>query len=223
VFAIEFDTWNGTDLAVQIDGMPFMAWNKKVWRPDGSALGSHWLLLPSRVATRVRVRVLWNSSFVAQFQASVATSHGLEAVGISRSGLSTRASWGLGADALTNGDSQSVCFVATDRPSVLVGSWFMAFSALNDAHAWGQQAVIDAPLVATNNVFETLAACGNVSDAVQRLRIYTELSGVSAHLDGLVGRRCSPNATIFVPVVSRTQVWHVALVFMYREAGGLII
>jgi hypothetical protein len=212
---MEFKTWNGTDLAVQIDAQPFMAWNLKPWSPDYSS-ATHWLLLPSHVTTRVRVRVLWNSSFVVEFKATVSTTHGLEVVAYARSSLSTSTLWGLGG--IGNGDSQSVCFVSTDRPSVLVGSWFKAFSTLNDAHAWGQHMVVDTT-IGPDNVFQTLAACGNVSDAVQRLRIYTELSGVSAHLSGFVGRRCSPNATIFVPVVSRTQVWHVALVFLYQEAG----
>ena len=208
VSAMEFKTWNGSDLAVQIDGMPFMAWNMKPWRPDVG----NWLLLPSRVVTRVRVRVLWNASFIVEFRATVATTHGLEAVAYARSSLTTSASWGLG-DADIPGDSQSVCFVSTSRPAVLVGSWFRAFSTPNDAHAWGR-----ARSVVSADVLEQAATCGNVSDAVQRMCLHTELSGVSAYIDGHVRRRCSHNSTIFVPPVSRTQVWHVALVFVYMES-----
>ena len=209
---MEFKTWGGSDMAVQVDGMPFMAWNMKQWRPDiGSA---HWLLLPSRVVTRVRVRVLWNESFVVEFRASVATTHGVEAAAYSKSGLSTSVSWGLG-DAGTVGDSQSVCFVSTSQPAVLVGSWFRAFLAPNDAHAWG--AAISSRSVVSTEVLEQVATCGNVSHAVQRMCLYAELSGVSALVDGHVRRMCAQNSTVFVPPVSRTQVWHVALVFLYRE------
>jgi hypothetical protein len=114
---MEFKTWSGSDLAVQIDGMPFMAWNMKPWKPDVG----NWLLLPSRVVTRVRVRVLWNASFIVEFRATVATTHGLEASAYARSSLTTSVSWGLGGDVDIPGDSQSVCFVSTSRPAVLVG------------------------------------------------------------------------------------------------------
>lgn len=129
-----------------------------------------------------------------------------------KSSLATSAWWGLGEGALEpyHGDSQGVCSVTTNRPAVLVRAGFRAFSTIDDAHEWG------ARNAHAQAVFETLEACSdNVPDALQRLHLSTEL--ISAYLDDFFRRRCAQNATVFVPAVSRTQVWHVALVFVFQE------
>ena len=213
VSAMEFGSWNGTDIAVQIDGLPWAPWSQKEWRP-GFPSSSHWLLLPSPAATRVRVRVLWNESFVLQFDATQPTTHGNRVALYTKSSLATSAWWGLGEGAIEpyHGDSQGVCSVTTNRPAVIVRAGFQAFSTIDDAHAWG------ARNAHAHAVFETLEACSdNVPDALQRLYLSTELTGVSAYLDEFFRRRSAQNATVFVPTVSRTQVWHVALVFMFQE------
>jgi len=207
-WVLEVASWRGTDISIQTDGGPWMAWSKKQWKES-----PEWLLLPFPVATRVRVRALWNGTYIAEFHATVAMKHDLTTSLKTSPTLQIRSTWGMGGFG-SAGDSQSVCSGVANRPALFLGASFQAFQTLNEADTWGQQA---AASLFQDRLFESIYSCSNVSDGIQWLHRNTELEGVQAHVGGFLVEQCASRATIVVPQVSRAQLWHVAVVFVFEE------
>ena len=191
-WALELPAWHGSDLSVQTDGGPWMAWNRKHWDPQHNASvfypGAVWLLLPFEVRVRVQARVLWNNTAVVTLTASAATAHGNTVALYTPPDLRIHSTWGLG-DSGHIGDSQALCSIRTSAPAARTSILTRAFNRYSEALAWATTSDLTGPQDAA--LFEASRACANVSHGLQWLHSNTELQGVQAHLSNFAPHRGS--------------------------------
>jgi hypothetical protein len=149
-----------SEISIQTDFGPWIAWSLRDWAPDSTDVdqSSGWLLLPHRVLHHVHVRAICGLA-LCSFRHTRWTSHGATF----RKGMNMVWTWGMGGDSGL-GDTSSVCSVRC------VGG------VLHSVH------VANMPY----SVFISNSTNGNVSDGLVWARGHTELLGVETVLTSYI-------------------------------------
>lgn len=166
-----------TEMAIQTDMGPWMAWSRKPWVPSSFDVNasSHWALLPSPVrhCLHIRARV---GDIILSFRHAAWTVHGLAY----RHDLRVLWNW----EPLARGDTSSVVGIQCE------GGKLARVDVRNYSHT----------------IFITPPQCGNVSDGLVWLRGHTELQGVDGLLADYLRSQCGRTALVGVQGPRGAQV-----------------